>query len=134
VSFPSALSFLNSWHLISDPAPSTSPVHIISGDLILYKRTLAPIKTLIYSMRRYDLDRVLALYDPNEQGGAKPEGYMSQKAKIYLADVHDHMEYVLTSIEMFAGISENLINYSFNVSPVFAYLKYPSLVLMVVVV
>ena len=75
---------------------------------------------MIYGMRRYDLDRVMALYDSNELGGKKVEGYMSLKAKIYLADVHDHMEYVLTSIEMFAGIAENLINYSFNVSPVFA--------------
>lgn len=32
------------------------------------------------------------------------------------ADVHDHMEYILTSLDMFAGISENLINYTFNVS------------------
>ena len=69
-------------------------------------------------MRRYDVDRVVALYDSSELQGKKLEGYMSQKAKIYLADVHDHMEYILTSIEMFAGISENLINYSFNVSPV----------------
>ena len=100
----------------------------------MYKRTLAPIKTLIYGMRRYDIDRVIALYDPSEQGGKKAEGYMSQKAKIYLADVHDHMEYVLTSIEMFAGISENLINYSFNVSSVFPSLKSPCLVLTAVVV
>lgn len=31
------------------------------------------------------------------------------------ADVHDHMEYILTSMDMFAGVSENLINYTFNV-------------------
>jgi len=104
---------------MSDPQSFTSPVHIISGDLILYKRTLSPIKTLVYGMRRYDLDRVVALYDSSEQGAKRLEGYMSSKAKIYLADVHDHMEYILTSIEMFAGISENLINFSFNVSPVF---------------
>lgn len=67
-------------------------------------------------MRRYDVDRVAALYDLTEQEGKKTEGFMSHKAKIYLADVHDHMEYILTSIEMFAGIAENLINYSFNVS------------------
>jgi hypothetical protein len=80
-------------------------------------------------MRRYDVDRVAALYDPSEQEAKKPEGYMSHKARIYLADVHDHMEYILTSIEMFAGVSENLINYSFNVSPVFHFhvpLKSPS--------
>lgn len=33
------------------------------------------------------------------------------------ADVFDHMEYILTSVEMFAGIGENLINYTFNVCP-----------------
>lgn len=92
-------------------------VHIVSGDLILHKRTLGPIKSLIYGIRRYDLDRTVALYDPGEQpDGQRVEGYMSDKAKTYLADVHDHMEYILTSIEMFAGISENLIDYSFNVS------------------
>lgn len=31
------------------------------------------------------------------------------------ADVYDHMDFVLTSLDMFAGISENLINYGFNV-------------------
>ena len=58
-------------------------VHILQGDLILHKRTLEPIKTVIYGLRRYDLDRVLALKEhvnPNE----KVEGYMSHKAKIYL--------------------------------------------------
>ena len=93
------------------------PVHIISGDLILHKRTLGPIKSLIYNIRRYDVDRVAALYNSSEQPeGWKAKGYMSDKAKTYLTDVHDHMEYILTNIEMFAGISENLINYSFNVS------------------
>jgi hypothetical protein len=47
--------------------------------------------------------------------GVKIEGFMSHKSKIYLADVHDHMEHVLASLDMFAGISENLINYTFNV-------------------
>ena len=84
-------------------------------------------------MRRYDLDRLVALYDPKELEGKKLEGYMSQKSKIYLADVYDHMDYILTSIEMFAGVSENLINYSFNVSPIFASLKSPDLVLTVII-
>jgi len=102
--------------LLKPKMAAVRQLHIISGDLILYKRTLAPIKTLIYGMRRYDVDRVAALYDASEGGGEKTEGYMSQKSKIYLADAHDHMEYILTSIEMFAGISENLINFSFNMS------------------
>lgn len=35
--------------------------------------------------------------------------------RVVQADVFDHMEYILTSLDMFAGISENLIDYTFNV-------------------
>lgn len=60
-------------------------MHILSGDLILHKRTLEPIKTVIYGLRRYDLDRCAALVDTTEVGmPVKVEGFMSHKAKIYL--------------------------------------------------
>ena len=62
-------------------------VHILSGDLILHKRTLEPIKTLIYGLRRYDVDRCAALIDTSDPANAdvKIVGFMSHKAKIYLA-------------------------------------------------
>lgn len=63
--------------------PPGTPVHIISGDLILHKRTLEPIKTLVYGLRRYDVDRVAAL-SQNVDPSSKVEGFMSHKAKIYL--------------------------------------------------
>ncbi|CDO77265.1 hypothetical protein BN946_scf184753.g15 [Trametes cinnabarina] len=88
-------------------------LHILQGDLILHKRTLEPIKTVIYGLRRYDIDRVIALKE-HPDPDAKVDGYMSHKAKIYLADVHDHMEHILTSLDMIAGITDNLINYTFN--------------------
>ncbi|KAF8964374.1 hypothetical protein BDZ97DRAFT_1816203 [Flammula alnicola] len=93
-------------------------MHILSGDLILHKRTLDPIKTLIYGLRRYDLDRCAALIDSADPDNkdVKVVGYMSNKTKIYLADVYDHMEYILASLDMIAGIAENLINYSFNLA------------------
>ncbi|KAL0575761.1 hypothetical protein V5O48_006204 [Marasmius crinis-equi] len=99
--------------------PSVSTVrnlHIFSEDLILLKRALEPIKTLVYGLRRYDVDRCAALIDPSKLSDQKVEGYMSHKSKIYLADVYDHMEYVLSSLDMFAAISENLINYTFNMT------------------
>ena len=92
-----------------------SAVHILQGDLILHKRTLEPIKTVIYGLRRYDVDRVAALSETLDPS-VKVQGYMSHKSKIYLADVYDHMEYILGSLDMIAGVSENLINYTFNVS------------------
>ena len=90
-------------------------MHILQGDLILHKRTLEPIKTVVYGLRRYDVDRVAALYETLDPA-VKIQGYMSHKSKIYLADVYDHMEFILSSLDMFAGISENLINYTFNMS------------------
>ena len=48
--------------------------------------------------------------------GEKIPGFLSHKAKIYLADVHEHCEWILTSFEMFENISENLINYTVRLS------------------
>ncbi|KAI5114896.1 hypothetical protein M0805_001812, partial [Coniferiporia weirii] len=92
-------------------------LHIMSGDLTLHKRTLGPIKTLVYGLRRYDVDRCAALVNSLGQDAstAKVEGFMSHKSKIYLADVHDHIDYIISSLDMFSSISENLINFTFNV-------------------
>ena len=64
-------------------------VHILSGDLMLHKRTLGPLKTVIYGLRRYDEDRCAALlsFDEREvqqQRREKVKGFMSHKSKIYL--------------------------------------------------
>ena len=32
------------------------------------------------------------------------------------ADVNDHMDYILSSLDMFAAIAEKLVSYTFNVS------------------
>lgn len=92
----------------------------MSGDLILHKRTLEPVKTLVYGLRRYDLDRAAALIDvdeldPKTGKPPKPEGFISMKSNVYLADVLDHMDQVLTSLDMFDAIAENLIDFTFNV-------------------
>ncbi|KAF9486595.1 magnesium transporter [Pholiota conissans] len=104
--------------LLQPNMETVKELHILSGDLILHKRTLDPIKTMIFGLRRYDVDRCAALIDTSDPANKdiKIVGFMSHKAKIYLADVYDHMEYILTSLDMFAGIADNLINYSFNIA------------------
>ncbi|KAJ7929342.1 magnesium transporter [Mycena leptocephala] len=122
--------------ILLKPGMSTvRSLHILSGDLIMHKRTLEPIKTMLYGLRRYDQDRCAAMGFGNDLpadlnasdaglgvgvGAAAhhfgQEGYLSYNSKIYLADVYDHMDFVLTSLDMFAGISENLINYAFNMA------------------
>ena len=55
----------------------------------MYKRSLEPIKTLIYSLRRYDDDRAAALIDFTDADNKdiKVKGFMSAKSKIYLVSV-----------------------------------------------
>lgn len=87
-------------------------LHIASGDLTLHKRTMGPIAQLVYGLRRYDLDRCKAVTPPNAE--QPTVGFLSHQAKVYLADVHDHIEYIISSLDMFSSIAENLINYTFN--------------------
>ncbi|KAJ7765334.1 magnesium transporter [Mycena metata] len=94
-------------------------LHILSSDLILHRRTLAPIKTVVYGLRRYDLDRAAALVDPSAEDAdqsVKIVGFMSHATQIYLADVHDNMEYVLSQLDVIAGIGQNLGDYTFNMT------------------
>ncbi|KAI6031234.1 hypothetical protein BKA83DRAFT_4197471 [Pisolithus microcarpus] len=92
----------------------TFDLSLLSGDLALHKRTMEPLKMVIYGLRRYDEDRCAALAEPGDRE-LPVQGFMSHKAKIYLADVHDHVEYILSTMDTFAGMAENLINYTFNV-------------------
>ncbi|TRM66241.1 hypothetical protein BD626DRAFT_566865 [Schizophyllum amplum] len=144
--------------LRSNGMSTVRSLHIISGDLAMHKRTLEPIKHLIFGLRRYDHERCIAVanmdaaydaeagdghtaftlvggQDGGSQGDFRPpnpqtrplspmrgserrpsvKGYMSYKSKIYLADVYDHVHQLrLTSVEMFDGTTENLINFAFN--------------------
>lgn len=52
----------------------------------MHKRTLTPLKSLIYGLRRYDSDRAIAQGNPHDPkfDKKKIEGFMSHKSKIYL--------------------------------------------------
>lgn len=93
-------------------------LHMLSADVTLHKRTLTPFKTLVYGLRQYDFERCAALVASAdgtlEPSTVKVEPFMSHQSKVYLADVHDHLEYVLASLETFETIAENLIGYCFN--------------------
>lgn len=91
-----ALEVIDSYHvkikkfereiLLKPEIHTVRNLHILSGDLILHKRTLEPIRTVIYGLRRYDVDRAAALIDTTATGSqnAKVSGFMSHKSKIYL--------------------------------------------------
>jgi Mg2+ and Co2+ transporter CorA len=102
--------------LIKPKMNTVKALHVISEDLTLHRRTLEPLKTLIYGLRRYDTDRAAAMAESLGEA-ARPgdsSGYLTHKSKIYLADVHDHVEFILASFERFESIAENMINFTFN--------------------
>lgn len=88
-------------------------VHYLSSQLAQRRRALDPVKTLIYGLRRYDQERCAAVAESSGTlvEGQKVPGFLSHKSKIYLADVHEHCEWILTSFETFENMAENLINY-----------------------
>lgn len=90
-------------------------LHIVSGDLTLHRQTLDPIKTLIFGLRRYDVDRCAALINSSGED-KKVVGFMSHKSKVYLADVYDHIDHVINAVDMYSNVAENLINYTFNMA------------------
>ncbi|KAF9486439.1 hypothetical protein BDN70DRAFT_869982 [Pholiota conissans] len=145
---------------------SVRSLHILSGDLIMEKRTMDPIRSMIYNLRHHDLQHCQALSDSlakesrfldarnlktaaeheDQEAGARREretqsiasefdadpgdadaerpgttvlpvrGYFSFQAKVYLADVSDHMDFALSSLDMFDDMSENLLNFAFNIA------------------
>ncbi|KAF7351981.1 Magnesium-like protein [Mycena venus] len=110
---------LESQILVKPTIDTVRSLHILSADLILHRRTLAPIQTVVYGLRRYDADRSAALVDVSLANAKDPKvkGFMSHGSLVYLADVHDHMGHLLSQLDMIAGIGQNLVDYTFNVCP-----------------
>lgn len=49
----------------------------------------------------------------DSRGGAGV-GFMSSQCRVYLADVHDHLDEVLSNMDEFASTASNLTSYIFN--------------------
>jgi Mg2+ and Co2+ transporter CorA len=94
-------------------------LHILQDDLILIRRTMEPMKALIQCLIEEDPTQLAALVGAVRVESSRDstmKAYMGDKAKLYLADVNDHTEYILTSLETFAAVADNLLEYTFNMS------------------
>jgi len=103
--------------LLRPDLDSVKHLHVLSSEITLHKQSIKPLQSLVFGLRQYDLDRAVALAISADRNADPKDthGFMSHEAKIYLADVQDHLEYVINSMEMFQTITENLIGYSFNI-------------------
>ncbi|RUS17421.1 hypothetical protein BC937DRAFT_89993 [Endogone sp. FLAS-F59071] len=74
-------------------------LHLITGELTLLKRTLAPIQNLIHTLHDHDHDE------------SNP---VSLLARTYFGDVLDHCTTTVENLDMMIAVSDNLINMVFN--------------------
>lgn len=100
--------------------PSMSAVrhlHSLSAQLLLLKSTISPLQSLIQSLRYADEVKASSAARPqtttpgngNGNGKLRHVGFISHEAKVYLSDTLDHIDSVVSSLDLFSGISENLI-------------------------
>ncbi|TIB32250.1 hypothetical protein E3P86_03184, partial [Wallemia ichthyophaga] len=88
-------------------------LHRLRGQFLELKRTLTPLHNLIYTLK--DLDGQKAAFTTGQPGNPS-EGFMSLQARTYLQDVADHVDWILSALDMFSSLSENLVSLSFNSS------------------
>ena len=95
----------------------TRELHIVSGELNILKRTLHPLYTMINALRDHRIIKRTAhaiaiesaLTDITPE--CKPQGAeISAAAKVYLADVADHVLLITEEIDMLRGTVENMIS------------------------
>jgi hypothetical protein len=102
----------------------TRELHIVSGELNILKRTLTPLFNMINALRdhRPTPKRSIGATGINTgnspQWGTVPPEYdekthgadISVAARVYLADVADHVLILTEEIDMLRGTVENMIN------------------------
>ncbi|RHZ83140.1 hypothetical protein Glove_99g125 [Diversispora epigaea] len=73
-------------------------LHMITGELTLLKKTLAPIKGLVTILRKHSDENSL----------------ITPSAKVYFSDVSDHCADIVDNLETMIKMGENLVNMIFN--------------------
>jgi len=97
----------------------TRELHIVSGELNILNRTLRPLYTMINALRdhhtvKHTAHATTLVAEPgfsNITPEYKPQGAeISTAAKVYLADVADHILLITEEVDMLRGTVENLIS------------------------
>jgi hypothetical protein len=96
----------------------TRELHIVSAELSILKRTLHPLHTMINALRDQRVVRRKYIpqmaHEPAFEDIApeyKPQGAeISVAAKVYLADVADHVLLITDEVDMLRGTVENMIS------------------------
>jgi hypothetical protein len=111
--------------LTSPRMEHTRELHIVSGELNILKRTLYPLYNMINALRdHHPMKRSGHLHHTgvghtgevttSEFNGKTRGANISDVAKVYLADVADHVLILTEEVDMLRGTVENMINMVFR--------------------
>ncbi|KAH9814945.1 hypothetical protein DFH28DRAFT_969877 [Melampsora americana] len=127
--FRSRLTSLEAAVLNNPKLDTVRHLHVLSGELLLLKRTLTPLSSLVHRIRNHDPSDERMTGQSNysvggftgepldhtiHQSSSDSTGFISPKAKVYLSDVLDHIDSLLSSLELFSGWASNLVDFTFN--------------------
>ncbi|KAH9441937.1 hypothetical protein Pst134EA_032068 [Puccinia striiformis f. sp. tritici] len=149
--FRSKLTGLEAKVLVSPDLDTVRHLHVLSGELLLLKRTLSPLSTLVHGIMTHDpserqntnyrgIQRSsesergrgtddCPSYEPSTNASTFGTGFLSAQARVdlyipildhpflfgvYMSDVIDHIDSVLSSLELFSGLASNLVDFTFN--------------------
>ncbi|EGG10500.1 uncharacterized protein MELLADRAFT_76846 [Melampsora larici-populina 98AG31] len=129
--FRSRLTSLEAAVLVNPKLDTVRHLHVLSGELLLLKRTLTPLSSLVHRIRNHDPsdERITGrskpvrgssasnLDDPTfitNSSSSNSTGFISPQARVYLSDVLDHIDSLLSSLELFSGWASNLVDFTFN--------------------
>ncbi|KAK4054618.1 hypothetical protein OIO90_003430 [Microbotryomycetes sp. JL221] len=124
--FRSELTSLEA-HVLSRPTMSdVRHLHVLSSQLLMLKSTVQPLSLLLLALRNQDEAKAIAVQAFNSSKEppvdtasqvsttSKRIGFISPEAKVYIADVIDHVDSVLMSLDLFSDLSESLVAFVFN--------------------
>ncbi|MBW0493814.1 hypothetical protein O181_033529 [Austropuccinia psidii MF-1] len=128
--FRSKLTSLEAKVLVSPDLDTVRHLHVLSGELLLLKRTLTPLSTLVHGIMNHDpSERKVVNYRAVQRASSGDGlledgqsiatsvpggGFISSQARLYLSDVLDHIDSVLSSLELFSEFASNLVDFTFN--------------------
>lgn len=128
--FRSRLTSLEAAVLVNPKLDTVRHLHVLSGELLLLKRTLTPLSSLVHRIRNHDASderisgRSNLVCGPSgsksdepqciDNNPSNPTGFISPQARVYLSDVLDHIDSLLSSLELFSGWASNLVDFTFN--------------------
>lgn len=93
-------------HVLSRPSMNdVRHLHILSSQLLMLKSTFTPIQFLLSALRSQDDAKAAAAAKPSaNEVSYKKMGFVSHEAKVYLGDVIDHVDSVLSSLDLFGDL------------------------------